>query len=158
MEHAPHGTSHSDYLSGIKNTLELYLVKKAPFTLPAGLKEFIVRFGPWIDLILLILFVPALLAVIGISAMVMPFAYQSTFGYGYGLGYYIQIILGGITFILQIVALPGLFKRSIGSWNLVFYSVLVSAVADLLRGNIVGLIIGTLISLYVLFQIKSYYK
>ena len=39
-------------------TLDEYLVKKAPFALPDGVKEFIVRFGPWISLVLLVLSLP----------------------------------------------------------------------------------------------------
>lgn len=151
-------TGAKNNLTKLESILELYLVKKAPFALPIGLKEFIVKFSPWINLIFLILFLPTLLAAIGLSAMMPPLAYRSMFGYGYGFGYYLQLILGGAAFVLQLIALPGLFKRHLSAWNLIFYSVLVAAIADLVRGNIVGLIIGTLFALYILFQIKSYYK
>lgn len=151
-------TDAKNHLTKLENLLELYLVKKAPFALPAGLKEFIVKFSPWINLVFLILFLPALLAAIGFSAMMSPWAYRGMFGYGYGFGYYLQLILGGVAFVLQLIALPGLFKRQLSAWNLIFYSVLVAAVADFVRGNIMGLIIGTLFGLYILFQIKSYYK
>ena len=35
--------------------LDFYLVKKAPFQLPDAAKEIIVKFGPWITVVLLIL-------------------------------------------------------------------------------------------------------
>ena len=38
-------------LSKLESTLEEYLVKKAPYQLPADVKEGIVKFGPWIILI-----------------------------------------------------------------------------------------------------------
>ena len=62
-----------------------------------------------------------------------------------------------ITLILEIMALPGLFKQQRKSWNLLYYSVLASALYNLLSLNLFGLIIGTLISLYILFQIKKSY-
>lgn len=39
-----------------------------------------------------------------------------------------------------------------------FYAVLVTAVYDLVTFSLGGLIIGTGISLYILYQIKSFYK
>ena len=59
---------------------------------------------------------------------------------------------------LQVMAIPGLFKRKIKSWRLLFYISLISALLSLVKFDLGGLIVGTGISWYILFQIKSYYK
>ncbi len=58
--------------------LDFYLVRKAPFQLPDNVREWIVKFGPWIALVLLVLSLPPLLFVLGIGTVLMPFG-----GYGY---------------------------------------------------------------------------
>lgn len=134
-----------------------YLHDKAPFHLPPGAKEFIVKFGPWITLIAMIISLPFILLAFGLGAMVTPFAMMAG-NYGFGIGMTIGGIITLIALILQGAALPGLFARSHKGWHLVYYSVLVSAVAQLIRFDIIGLIVSLAISLFILFEIESYYK
>lgn len=68
------GKDMKSYLSGLENVCEEYLVKKAP-ALPEGAKEAIVKFGPWIALILLVLSAPVLLGLLGLGTVLMPFSY-----------------------------------------------------------------------------------
>jgi hypothetical protein len=63
-----------------------------------------------------------------------------------------------IAFVLKAIALPGLFARKMSGWKMLFYSQLVSMVSSLLMMSFFGLIIGGLISLYFIFQIRSMYK
>jgi len=56
------------------------------------------------------------------------------------------------------VALPGLFKRKLSAWRLMYYSSLVGVLQALLAVNLGGLIIGATLSFYCLFQIKPLYK
>lgn len=135
-------------------TLEYYFVTKAPFQLPAGLKEAIVRFGPWISLIFLLTFIPLIFAVIGLNATLSFYAplYYAHFVWS------IYTIIPLITFVLGIMALPGLFRRKMSGWNLVFYEMLVSFVGSVISGNIVGAIVSVIIGLYIWFQVRSYYK
>ena len=132
--------------------LDYYLVQKAPFQLPDAIKEILVKFGPWIALILLILSLPALFLVLGLSVTFLPFGAA---GYCYGL-------LWSVAFCLQLAlmgfALPGLFARKMSGWTLMFYAQVISVVASLLSWAIVGALIGGLISFYILFQIRSLYK
>lgn len=143
------------YLKQLEDTLELYLVKKAP-ALPENVKETIVKFAPWITLILIILALPAILAIFGLSALVMPFSYLG--GFRYGLNYTLTIVVSAVVLIIEAIAIPGLMKRSKSAWNLVYYATLIGAIQNLISFNIGALVIGTLLSLYVLFQVKSYYK
>jgi len=133
--------------------LDFYLVRKAPVEIPDQLKEILVRFGPWIALLLLILSVPVLLFAFGIGTLFLPFA-----GWAYATGFGYPTILVLIEMGLLVAALPGLFARKLSGWNLLFYSQLVSIVSSLLHGWILNAIVGGLISLYILFQIRSLYR
>lgn len=140
---------------GLIGTLDEWLVKKAPFQLPESVKEFIVKFGPWIDLVLLVLALPALLAVIGLSSFMMPYAVIG--GVGYSSLYWVGIAVLVVQLVLQVMALPGLFARKMGGWTLLFYSQLVSIVYSVVSYNILGAILSAVIGLYFLFQIREKY-
>lgn len=155
MPTTPNNTSYKSYLLQLENLLDNYLVKKAP-PLPKGLTDFIVAVMPYLNVIFLILALPIILALIGISALVMPFSLAG--GLGTGFSYMAGVIVTVITVVLEIMALPGLFKRQKKSWTLLYYVALIGGVNSILSLNLWGLVIGTGISLYILFQIKSYYK
>jgi hypothetical protein len=133
--------------------LDFYLVQKAPFQIPPEGREWIVRYGPWITVILLILFLPPLLVVLGIGTALVPFA---GIGYATGFGYAAVLLLVQIG--LMVVALPGLFARKISGWNMLFYSRIVSLISGLLLGSIIGSLVGALIAFYILFQVRPLYK
>jgi hypothetical protein len=133
--------------------LDYYLVKKAPFQLPPNVKEFIVKYGPWITVVLMILLLPPLLFVLGIGTLLIPFG-----GVGYAGGFTLNVILLFIQLGLMIAALPGLFARKMSGWTLLFYAEIVSFVAALVTGNIIGGLIGGLIGFYILFQVRALYR
>lgn len=133
--------------------LDYYLVKKAPFQLPANVKEGIAKFGPWISIILLVLLLPPILLIFGIGTILIPFAgpaYAATFSW--------LTLVTIVQIGLLIAALPGLFARKMHGWNLIFYSRILSLVSLLLSGLIVNAIIGALVSFYILFQVRSLYE
>ena len=132
--------------------LDFYLVNKAPFQIPHGGREWIVKFGPWITVVLLILTLPILLVALGIGAVFVPFG-----GIGYASGFGLLTIAVIVEIGLMIAALPGLFARKMTGWRLLFYSQLVSIVFSLLSGNIVGGLLFGLIALYMLFQVRMLY-
>lgn len=133
--------------------LDFYLVQKAPFQIPANAKEWIVQYGPWITVVLLVLTLPPLLIVLGIGAAFMPFG-----GIGYAAGFtYLTIVLIA-ELGLMVAALPGLFARKMSGWRLLFYAQILSFVFSLLSGSIVGAIVGVVISMYLLFQVRPLYK
>ena len=132
--------------------LDFYLVKKAPFQLPAEVREFFVKFGPWIALVFLVLSLPALLVMLGIGTAFMPFG-----GAVYTVGFSFATLVLLAQLVLLAVALPGLFKRKMSAWRLIFYSQLVGILFQLLMGSFLGAIIGGLIGLYILFQIRPLY-
>lgn len=149
------GKDLKGYLAEVERLCNEYLVEKAP-SLPDAAKEAIVKFGPWISLVLLVMAAPAVFALLGLGTFLMPFSYLG--GLGAGFGYTFSMLFTVVMMIMEIIALPGLFKRAKSAWYLMFYVSLVSAVQQLVSFNLGGLIIGTLLSLYILFQVKSYYK
>ena len=140
-------------VQGLIAMLDEYLVKKAPFQIPDAGKEFIVRFGPWISLVLLVLLLPLLLVAFGIGTVFMPFG-----GVGYATGFGLAAILAIVQIVLLAIALPALFARKMSGWMLLFYEQLVSFVGSVVSGSIVGGLIGLVIGLYILFQVREKYR
>jgi hypothetical protein len=133
--------------------LDFYLVRKAPFQIPAAGREWIVQYGPWIAVVLLVLSLPAALFVLGVGTTLMPFG-----GWGYATGFGMAAVALIIHLALMVLSLPGLFARKMSGWKLMFYAQIVSAVSSILAGSILGGLLGALISLYILFQVRGLYK
>lgn len=148
-------TSYKNYLKQLEDLLHEYLVKKAP-ALPTNIKEAIVKFAPWATLVIFIITLPAILVVFGLGVILAPFSFLG--GMTAATNNIVTILLTGVQLVLEAMAIPGLFKNSRSAWNLVFYSALVGAVQYLVTFNLGGLLIGSLLSLYILFQVREYYK
>lgn len=148
-------TDYKGYASQLEKTLDLYLVKKAP-AIPEGGKEFIVKFVPWITIMFVIQTIPAVLALLGIGTIVAPVTFLG--GLSGGVAYILNLVFLLASLVLEAMAIPGLFKRQRKGWDRIYYSILVGALYSLFTMNLYGLVVGMLISLYILFQVKSYYK
>jgi hypothetical protein len=138
----------------IERNLELYLHKKAP-ALPVKWQQVLVKYLPWITLIFLILSLPPLLILFGIGAVFMPFSFVG--GVGSGALYTLSLVALAATVVLEAMAVPGLFNRKMSGWKLLYYSALLNGVFSILSVNIMGLLLGTALSLYLLYQIKHHY-
>lgn len=138
----------------LTSVLEEYLVKKAP-NLPVNIKELIVKYAPILNIIGLVLSVPAILALLGLGAMFSAYPYgAAAFGFQSILGIAFLVV----SLILRFLAIPGLKAQTLKGWQFIYYATLVNAVYALVSFDWGSLIIGTLISLYFVFQVKSYYK
>jgi len=133
--------------------LDFYLVKRAPFQIPEGGKEALVKYGPWVMVILLVLSIPAILFILGVGTVLIPFG-----GLGYASGFSTAAVFLLIEVGLEIAALPGLFARKMSGWKLLFYGRLMAIVYSLLLLSLFGAIVGGLISLYILFQVREKYS
>ncbi len=132
-------------------------VKKTP-PLPENIKELVVQLAPWLAVISVVFLLPALFTFFGIGTY---FGYYGFRGYGvvhWGMRYTIMIVFFIANLVLRGLSISGLFDRSIKGWNYLFYSILLYFVYSIFNFDIVGGIITTLISLYLAFQVKSYYK
>lgn len=136
--------------------LDEYMVKKAPFALPAEVKEFIVKVSPYLIIIFAVMALPLIIGALGLTALLAPFA---ILGGPITQGMGLSVIFAAITVIMELLAVPGLFKRTKGSWKLLFYASIVSFIGGILSFyGIFGTIIGTIIGWYILFQVKDMYK
>jgi hypothetical protein len=142
------------YMGELEKNLQLYLVDKAP-AIPTNIKDVIVKIAPWLVLIGVIFAIPAILALFGLSAVLLPFGIA---GRGLGLNHMLSVILLAIAVILEALSIRGLMNRKVQGWRYAYYAVLINALSNIVAFDIVGAIIGFLISMYVLFQVRSYYK
>ncbi len=143
------------YLSRLETTLDEYLVKKAPFTLPVNAKEFFVKVIPFLTIIFVVLAIPILLALLGLTAILSPFAMFTGIHYGTNI---LSTILLIVAMIFEAMAISGLMNRKVAGWRNLYYATLITLVSNLIEFNIVGGLFSALISLYILFQVREYYK
>jgi hypothetical protein len=128
---------------------------KAP-ALPENIRLVLVRFAPILALIFGVLSIITGISGFGILTAFLPLAVMGGAS-GYGSGYIAAFFLV-VTGVLMLAAYPGLKARKINGWNLLFWSEVINLVYNLVALNILGAIVGGLISFYLLFQVKSYYK
>lgn len=145
----------NSYLSQLEDMLELYLVKKAP-SIPSKWKELIVKLAPWLTLILMLFALPVVLGALGVGALLAPIGILG--GFRIGILNILTLLLTAVSLVMEAMAIPGLFNKTKKGWYMVYYSTLLYGVVNILDFNIGGLILGTLLSLYFLFQVKEYYK
>jgi hypothetical protein len=148
-------TNFNSFMTDLETNLDLYLVKKAP-VLPDNIKEFMVKYSPYLLLIVVVFSLPSILFALGLGALLTPFAFLGGVRYGFSFSITSLILLASV--ILDILAIPGLFSRSLSGWRKIYYATLLTALHSLLNFSLGNFIFGTIISLYFLFQVKSYYK
>ncbi|MFA6081322.1 MAG: chromate transporter [Patescibacteria group bacterium] len=158
---ATEGTDFKGMFGKLETTLDEYLVEKAPFQLPKNVKEIIVKFSPYLAILGVVMGIPGVLALLGAGAFLAPLGLVGGMMTGrpfLGVGYIISILFLGVMIVLEGLAIPGLFSRSKKGWTFIYWSALVGIVQNIISFNVGGLVIGGLISLYFLFQVKEYYK
>ena len=143
-------------LGQLEETLETYMVKKAPFSIPENSKELIVKYAPYLKILGIVGSVSEIL----FGALVSPSTafLGPRYALSYSFNYVLLMVTLAVVLVLEAMAVPGLFKRQEKAWRFLFYASLVNVVYKFLGGDWVRIIIGTLISWYVLFQVKEYYR
>jgi len=144
----------TSYLTKLDSELEKIFVGKVP-ALPENVKETLVKIAPYLALISMLLLAPLILAAFGLSAAFLPFSYLG--GLHVGFSYTLGLVFSLGQIILELFAIPGLFKRQAKAWKLMFYSSLIYLVGQLISFNLGSVILGGAISFYFLFQVKSKY-
>lgn len=139
------------------------LVKKAP-VLPANAKDTFVKLLPWLDLVLLIISLPAVLAVLALGSLVGGVA--TSVGVSTGPLYWLALVFLVVQVVLMGLALPGLFKQSRSGWVLLYYGSLLSVVYNLVHWinspaaffGLVWSLAVSAVSLWLIFQVRNHYK
>jgi len=158
---ATEGTDFKGTFGKLEVILEEYLVEKAPFQLPKNVKEIIVKFAPYLAIIGVVMGIPGVLALLGAGTILAPLGLVGGMMTGrpfLGFGYIVSVVFLGVMILLEGLAIPGLFSRSKKAWTYLYWSALVGVLQNIISFNVGGLVIGGLISMYFLFQVKEYYK
>ena len=158
---ATEGTDFKGMLGKLEVILEEYLVEKAPFQLLKNVKEIIVKFAPYLAIIGVVMGIPGVLALLGAGTILAPLGLVGGMMTGrpfLGFGYIVSVVFLGVMILLEGLAIPGLFSRSKKAWTYLYWSALVGVLQNIISFNVGGLVIGGLISMYFLFQVKEYYK
>jgi hypothetical protein len=139
-------------------------------------KKRIVKYMPIIGLVVGVLGLFAALALWNAAhaaSTLVDYANELSKAYGtgetvknVGVSFYLAFIMLLITSIIPIVAYSGLKAHSkTRGWNLLYISALLSLVYGVFNAfyygspmNLISTFIGSAISLYILFQIRSYYQ
>lgn len=162
-------------MQDVENKLDELFVKKAP-ALPNGVKEWIVKYLPWINLVLGVFSLYSVYVIwhwAHYANNLIDYANQISAAYGgtqistnrLSVGIWLGLIVLAIEAILYIVAFPATRARKKSGWDLLFYALIVNVVYGIVMvftsyggfGSLLGSLIGTLIGLYFLFQIRAKY-
>ncbi|KKU46849.1 MAG: hypothetical protein UX62_C0005G0009 [Microgenomates group bacterium GW2011_GWA2_46_7] len=144
----------TSYLNKSESELEKIFVGKVP-ALPENVKDILVKVAPYLALFSMLMLAPLILAAFGLGAAFLPFSYLG--GLHMGFSYTLGLVFSLGQLLLELLAIPGLFKRQVKAWQLMFYSSLIYLVGQLVSFNLGSVVIGGAISFYFLFQVKSKY-
>lgn len=125
--------------------------------LPGSIREILVKLAPYFAIIGLVLSLPAILLMLGLGAIAAPIMalggmWTTTYGGMLGLVYAI------VSVVLLGLSISGLFARHAEGWRYLYYNALAGGVYAILTLDLGALIIGTGISLYILFEIRGSYR
>lgn len=154
------GTDFKSMFGKLEVVFEEYLVKKAP-AIPKEWKEVIVKFSPYLAILGVVMGVPGIIALLGAGTILAPLGFVGGMMTGrpfLGIGFIVNVLFLGAVVLLEGLAIPGLFSRSKKAWTFLYWSALIGVVQNIVSFNVGGLLIGGLISMYILFQVKEYYK
>lgn len=160
----------------LEEKLDDLLVKKAPYQLPESGKKTLVEFMPWLTLVGGIL---ALLGVMGLyrlatlteSMASYTNGLNQAFGYsaapmqpGLSVAIWLSLGLMAVEGVLYLMAFPALKARKKSGWSMLFGVALLNVAYAVVYmfynqqiSSFIFSLIGSVIGLYFLFQIRSYY-
>lgn len=146
----------------LEKELEPIFLGKLP-AFPDNVKEIIVKIAPFLAIL------GAVFGAIGLFGLIAAGGALTALGgtaYGGSMAaFWISMIFLAISTLIEALAIPKLFKKEKGGWNLMYYATLVSLASTLITGILSGGIIGAIISVvvggfigfWILFQIRDQY-
>lgn len=146
-DEAEHGFVAYTAFPPVEEALEQQLGEQGKLKLPERYREGFVKFLPWFVLLFLPLHFAAVLLLLGVTALGTLFG---SFSFGGAL-------LSSGVFVLDIIALPGLFARTRKGWTFWLYALALGAASSLLSLSVFGLLMSV-VFFWVAFQIKYQYR
>jgi hypothetical protein len=162
--------------ASLEKSLDEIFDKNAP-QLPAGLKKFIVKYLPYINLVLGILSLAAAWSLYNAAHTVNTLVdYANNLSAVYGgekiatnrLTFTVWLALGvlAVEALIYIAAFPGTKARKKSGWDLLFYALLINVVYGVVVaftdyggfGSLIGSLVGSAVGAYFLFQIRGSYS
>jgi hypothetical protein len=126
--------------------LEQHLGANAAFKLPPSYQEGFVKFLPWFVLIFLPFHIAGVLLLFGVTALAML---VGSFGW-------LGAIFSALILACDVIALPGLFKRTRNGWAFFVYAQALGALSNLLNFSLFGLLVSVAM-FWIAFQVKYKY-
>ncbi len=131
----------------VEAPLEQHLGANAPFKLPAQHQETFVKLLPWITVVFMPFHFAAVLLLFGVSALASLVGHFGWTG----------ALLSAATLACDVIALPGLFKRTRQGWAFFVYAQAIGVVGKLFSFSLFGLH-TSLVLLWLSFQVKYKYS
>jgi hypothetical protein len=163
-----------DAVDGLAKKLEPIFKGLPP--LPKNAKDWFVKYWPILALVFGVLQLVAAWSLWHTGHLVNQFAdYANTISQVYGTGavvhhlglfYWLSLITLVLSAVILLAAYPGLKAKRKDGWNMLFLGTMVNFVYGVVVlfdtnyggfGKLVSSLIGTAISLYFLYQVRSYY-
>lgn len=163
-------------LAPLEKALDGALGEKAAYKLPKSARDGLVTAAPWLSLVGGI---AGILSAIGLWRAAhyvnqwVDYANRLSASFGgptqtqqLGLFFWLSLIAMIVFAILALLAFPGLKARKKTGWNLAFYSALANVAYSVVSlfysgggfGTFITAALGSVIGLYLLFQVRSAYK
>ena len=131
----------------LEHAIERQLGQDAKIQLPEEYRSNFVRYLPYVALLFLPLQFGGVLLLLGVSALAKLFGSASL----------VPALISTGAFVLDAIALPGLFAGSRKGWAFFTYAILLSALGKVLSLSLFGLLISTLL-VWIAFQVKYHYR
>ena len=141
--------------NALMTILDDLLGSKAPIQIPGKLKFLMAKFGHWLVIVLMVLALPGQLIGLGMRAAMLPFASMAGNDSSLKLAFALATLL--FLIVILIMSLPGLQARKIIGWQLLILANAINLAYGILTGTIFGPVLGSIIGLYVLMQLRRYY-
>lgn len=141
----------------LEKELEPLFLEKFP-TFPDEVKEFLVKYGPYLMLIGAILGIFALIGAFGVLGGTEVYGIGLSAYGGAGIQFWIGMAITVGVMILYLLAFKPLRERKKEGWNLIYYALLLNLLSSLIQLHIFGVIFGAVIGFWVLFQIRDKYS
>lgn len=163
-------------LAPLEKSLDNVFGEKAAYKLPKNAKDVLVKIAPWLTLASGVLGILSAISLWRAAHYVnewVDYANQISASFGgptqankLGLFFWLSLASLLLFSVLAFLAFPGLKNRKKTGWNLVFYSALASLVLSVVSlfyegggfGSFLMTGLASALGLYLLFQVRSYYK
>jgi hypothetical protein len=151
-------------LGGLERKLDEVFVKNAPFQLPPNARTTLANYAWLLELIFVIFGAMAFFGLLGLLGAV------SSVAVGLGVSYslwaaWASLLILGAEVVVGAIAVPQLKAMKKSGWNLAFYVSLFNfaygvfyAVTYANFFNLISQAVGTIVALYLLFQIRGHFK